>query len=309
MSGAVAPEQEVLASPSPSVGSWTLPWSFSCFCAFSELSLHLNNGINMGGTCHIWARQEVQDKVLIIKSLSISSYIHIVIHKVVHESLSLESCAGEAFVSSQTNSEQSQGNTRIWPWGLCCSQLGTERSPYSSAVSRILQMTGDSTWNREIKPWTRLCRNLGNSHWEKRTIDLKTGCACTYPKDVLARMRLQHVNGHSVRGVRFFTSENRGEIGGLVGNKHKITHIPLLPAAFYWVNRYCLLSFVTTAAAFPDPGNRHKTPLCKSPLTSISQSPALACLSSHKHLHFHRNETPSCHKRSEWKSLEVSNNF
>ena len=34
----------------------------------------------------------------------------------------------------------------------------------------------------------------------------------TYPKDVLARMRLQHVYGHSVRGIGFFTSENRREI-------------------------------------------------------------------------------------------------
>lgn len=105
---------------------------------------------NEEGTCHTQARQEVQDKVLIIKSLSISSYIHIVIHKVVQESLSLESCAGEAFLSAHRHC--SHGNARIWPWGLYCPQLGTERSPYSSAVSRILQMTGDSTWKRENKP-------------------------------------------------------------------------------------------------------------------------------------------------------------
>lgn len=37
----------------------------------------------------------MQDKILIVKSLSITSYIHIVIHKVVHESLILENSAGE----------------------------------------------------------------------------------------------------------------------------------------------------------------------------------------------------------------------
>jgi len=41
-------------------------------------------------------KQGVQDKILIVKSLSITSYIHIIIHKVVHESLISEKSAGEA---------------------------------------------------------------------------------------------------------------------------------------------------------------------------------------------------------------------
>lgn len=96
----------------------------------------------------------MQDKILIIKSLSITSYIHIVIHKVVRESLLCQGSAGEA--------EAALGRRRLTEgceggaaggigdrYGLCrgsaAPQLGTDRSPCSSAVSRILQMTGDST--------------------------------------------------------------------------------------------------------------------------------------------------------------------
>lgn len=45
---------------------------------------------------HTQVKQGVQDKILIVKSLSITSYIHIIIHKVVHESLISEKSAGEA---------------------------------------------------------------------------------------------------------------------------------------------------------------------------------------------------------------------
>lgn len=95
--------------------------------------------LTRGGTCYTRARQEVQDKVLIIKSLSISSYIHIVIHKVVHESLSLESCAGEAFVSSQT----------LFPWE--CQDL---------ALGALLSSTGH--WE---EPVLICCIQDFTDHW------------------------------------------------------------------------------------------------------------------------------------------------
>lgn len=104
--------------------------------------------------CRTQINQEVQDKILIIKSLSITSYIHIVIHNVVHESLILENSAGEVGWPKASHSRGANGGDAGGVvgrdgrfQGFSRLQLGTERSPYSSAVSRILQMTGDSTLN------------------------------------------------------------------------------------------------------------------------------------------------------------------
>lgn len=124
------------------------------FAFFKAGNLHLSDDAADCRRCHTQVKEEVQDKILIIKSSSITSYIHIVIHKVVRESLLCQDSAGEAEAAlgwhhltggCEGGAASGLGDR----YGLCrgsaASQLGTERSPCSSAVSRILQMTGDST--------------------------------------------------------------------------------------------------------------------------------------------------------------------